>query len=140
MDFIINFYDKKVNIQIPNNFQNLKIKIEDLFKLKSSDCENNLLYKFIDKDGDFIEIVNDYDFEQFLKLNQNEIFIELHNECLNMIRNSCNFNKEGEVEIEENKLRNNLEKINNYNNERNKEGIFYRWFNFIKTLPLKIFN
>ena len=141
MEFIINFYDKKEKIQKPKNFQELKKEIEKLFNLNSFDCENNMLFKFIDEDGDMIEIVVDYDYEQFLKKNLNEISIELNKKCINLIRNSCSFNeKEGKVEIEKNKLKKNLEKISDYKNEKNKEGVFNKWFNFIKNIPMKIWK
>lgn len=141
MDFIVDFYDKKEKIQKPKNFQELKKQIEKLFNLNSFECENNMLFKFIDEDGDMIEIVVDYDYEQFLKKNQNEILIELNNKCINIIRDSCSFSeKEGKVEIEKNKLKKNLEKISDYKNEKNKEGIFNRWLNFITKIPIKLWK
>ena len=141
MELIINFYDKKEKIQKPKNFQELKKQIENLFNLNSYDCENNMNFIFIDEDGDYIKIEVDYDYEQFLKKNLNEIIIELNNKCINMIRKSSSFNeKERKVEIEENKLKNNLEKDNNYKNEKNKEGILKKWINFIKTIPIKIWK
>ena len=141
MELILNFYDKKEIIQKPKNFQELKNQIENLFNLNSFDCENNMIFIFVDEDGDYIEIAVDDDYEQFLKKNQNEIIIELNNKCINMIRNSSSFNeKERKVEIEENKLKNNLEKDINYKNEKNKEGILKKWINFIKTIPLKIWK
>ncbi len=141
MELIINFYDKKEKIQKPKNFQELKKQIENLFNLNSFDIENNMIFIFVDEDGDYIEIAVDDDYEQFLKKNQNEIIIELNNKCINMIRNSSSFNeKEKKVEIEENKLKINLEKDNNYKNEKNKEGILKKWINFIKTIPIKIWK
>ena len=141
MELILNFYDKKEKIQKPKNFQELKKQIENLFNLNSFDCENNMILIFVDEDGDYIEIAVDDDYEQFLKKNQNEIIIELNNKCINMIRNSSSFNeKERKVEIEENKLKNNLEKDKNYKNEKNKEGILKKWINFIKTIPIKIWK
>ena len=141
MELILNFYDKKEKIQKPKNFQELKKQIENLFNLNSFDIENNMIFIFVDEDGDYIEIAVDDDYEQFLKKNQNEIIIELNNKCINMIRNSSSFNeKERKVEIEENKLKNNLEKDNNYKNEKNKEGILKKWINFIKTIPIKIWK
>ena len=141
MELILNFYDKKEIIQKPKNFQELKNQIENLFNLNSFDCENNMIFIFVDEDGDYIEIAVDDDYEQFLKKNQNEIIIELNNKCINMIRNSSSFNeKERKVEIEENKLKNNLEKDINYKNEKNKEGILKKWINFIKTIPIKIWK
>ena len=141
MELILNFYDKKEKIQKPKNFQELKKQIENLFNLNSFDCENNMILIFVDEDGDYIEIAVDDDYEQFLKKNQNEIIIELNNKCINMIRNSSSFNeKERKVEIEENKLKNNLEKDINYKNEKNKEGILKKWINFIKTIPIKIWK
>ncbi len=141
MELILNFYDKKEKIQKPKNFQELKKQIENLFNLNSFDIENNMIFIFVDEDGDYIEIAVDDDYEQFLKKNQNEIIIELNNKCINMIRNSSSFNeKEKKVEIEENKLKINLEKDNNYKNEKNKEGILKKWINFIKTIPIKIWK
>ena len=141
MELILNFYDKKEKIQKPKTFQELKKQIENLFNLNSYDCENNMNFIFIDEDGDYIKIEVDYDYEQFLKKNLNEIIIELNNKCINMIRKSSSFNEqEGKVEIEENKLKNNLEKDNNYKNEKNKEGILKKWINFIKTIPIKIWK
>ena len=141
MELILNFYDKKEKIQKPKNFQELKKQIENLFNLNSFDIENNMIFIFVDEDGDYIEIAVDDDYEQFLKKNQNEIIIELNNKCINMIRNSSSFNeKERKVEIEENKLKNNLEKDINYKNEKNKEGILKKWINFIKTIPIKIWK
>ena len=141
MELILNFYDKKEKIQKPKNFQELKKQIENLFNLNSFDIENNMIFIFVDEDGDYIEIAVDDDYEQFLKKNQNEIIIELNNKCINMIRDSSSFNeKERKVEIEENKLKNNLEKDNNYKNEKNKEGILKKWINFIKTIPIKIWK
>ena len=141
MDFILNFYDKKEKIQKPKTFQELKKQIENLFNLNYYDCENNMNFIFIDEDGDYIKIEVDYDYEQFLKKNLNEIIIELNNKCINMIRKSSSFNeKEGKVEIEENKLKINLEQNKIYKNEKNKEGILKKWINFIKTIPIKIWK
>ena len=141
MDFILNFYEKKKKIQKPKTFQELKKQIENLFNLNSYDCENNMNFIFIDEDGDYIKIEVDYDYEQFLKKNLNEIIIELNNKCINMIRKSSSFNeKEGKVEIEENKLKINLEQNKIYKNEKNKEGILKKWINFIKTIPIKIWK
>lgn len=70
MSITLNFYDDKHTISAPSSFEELKMRIADLYSLEPTDV-SELLIRYTDKDKDLISITNNNDYTFGLSNNKN---------------------------------------------------------------------